>query len=70
MGYKAIKELDERPDPSEIMDAFAVIGKKRDPALLVVSNGINSGTMEVPVPLIVSVAAIVAPVGAHAEGLF
>ena len=70
MGYEFIRKFNERPDPSEIMDAFAVIRKKREPALLVVSNAINGDTMEVPMPLIVSVATIVAAVGAHAAGIF
>ena len=41
MGYNFIREFDEKPNPSEVIDEFAVIRKKREPVLLAASNAIK-----------------------------
>lgn len=72
LGYELIGEYEQRPNSSDMMDAFAVMRRKREVAMLAATNALNGGggAMGVPVPLIVSAAAIVAAVGAHAAGLF
>ncbi len=70
MGYELIGEYEERPKPGDIMDAFKVMRRKRELALLAATNALNGGPMGIPVPMIVSAAAIVAAAGAHAAGLF